>query len=155
MLTTSTGRRRSVLAIVVAASGAALLPHPAAAQNTGCTDLTSHLTERKTIAGRLSAGGKKQIDAKVACSGFTQLVANGNKLIKWTEANQAWCQIPDSFLASVKADHTKALSIRSRACSVAAKQTQMEQQGASGGGGGGLLGGDGLSGPTRLPQGAL
>lgn len=126
------------------------------AQASGCGDLQKYLIERKTIAESLSGGGKKkQIDAKVACAGFNRLVGNGATLMKWTAANKDWCQIPDSFVAGIKADHEKAVQIRSRACDVAAKQTALEKQAREGGGGGGLLGGGGLSGSTAMPKGAL
>jgi len=120
----------------------------------GCGDLQGMLAQRQSIAGRLTANGKKQIDARVACTGFNQLISNGNTLLKWAQANKDWCQIPDSFIQSVKADHGKATAIRGKACSMVAKQAQAEKQ-AKSGGGSGLLGGGGLTGPTRLPQGAL
>lgn len=128
------------------------------AQASSCGDLQGLLLERKSIADSLSAGGKKkQIDAKVACAAFNRLVQNGAKFMKWMDANKDWCQVPDSFVESIKADHGKAQSIRGKACTVAAKQMQMEKQAKQGGGGGGsgLLGGGGLSGSTALPQGAL
>ena len=129
----------------------------ASAQSSACGELQGHLMQRKSIAEKLSAGGKKQMDAKVACAGFTQLVVNGNTLLKWSEANKDWCQVPDSFIESMKADHAKAVSIKARACGVAAKQSQMEKQAKSGAGpgGGGLIGGGGLSGSSAMPQGAL
>lgn len=127
----------------------------ALAQASGCGDLQGQLAQRKTIAERLSAAGGKQVDAKVACAGFTQLVANGNSILKWATANKDWCQIPDSFIESIRVDHGKATQIRGKACGFAAKQQEMEKQAKSGGGQGGLLGGNGLSGSTQLPQGAL
>lgn len=124
----------------------------------GCTDVQPMLTQRKSIGERLSSAtkGGKQLDAKFACASFNQLVSNGQTLIKWIDANKDWCQIPDTFADGIKVDHNRAIGIRSKACGVAAKQAQMEKQAREGGGAqGGLLGGGGLSGPTRLPQGAL
>ena len=128
------------------------------AQASGCTDIQPMLLQRKSIGERISsatAGGKKQIDPRRACTDFGALVSNGDKLIKWSETNKQWCQIPDQFLQSVKDDHSRAVKIRGQACGAAAKQAQMEKQAREGGGGGGLLGGGGLTGATRLPQGAL
>ena len=135
-------------------SGAAL------AQAAGCGDIQPMLVQRKAIGDRISAatgGGKKQIDANRACKDFGALVSNGQTLIKWAEANKDWCQIPENFVTNVKEDHNRAIKIRGQACGAAAKQAQMEKQAREGGGGGagGLLGGPGLSGATRLPQGAL
>lgn len=145
--------RNGLLALSVAAAlgGSATA---ALAQASGCGDLQGQLLQRKLIGDRLSAGGnKKQIDAKVACTGFTQLVQNGVTLIKWVETNKDWCQVPDSFIESIKADHGKAQAIRAKACTFAARQTEAEKQSRNGGGG--LLGGGGLTGSTAMPQGAL
>ena len=144
--------------MALAALGLALAGTPVLAQASGCGDLQTHLGQRQSIAQKLQAGGKKQLDAKVACAGFNQLVQNGVTLLKWTETNKEWCQIPDAFIESIRADHGKAQAIRGKACSVAAKQTEMERQAKTGGGppgSGGLLGGGGLSGTSTLPQGAL
>lgn len=140
--------------IVVSAASVLLATGAARAQASGCGDLQKHLLERKTIAERLSAGGKKQIDPKFACAGFNQLVKNGDVLIKWSEANKDWCQIPDSFIQGIKVDNGKAVAIRGKACSVAAKVEQMQKNGGNQGAGT-LLGGNGLSGNSALPQGAL
>ncbi len=127
-----------------------------AQQASGCGDIQKMLVERKTIGDRITAAtsGKKQIDAKRACTDFGALVSNGNGLIKWVDTNKEWCQIPDNFAASIKEDHGRAIKIRGQACGAAAKQAQMEKQ-AREGASTGLLGGAGLSGATRLPQGAL
>ncbi|MDB5511579.1 MAG: hypothetical protein JWR08_1062 [Enterovirga sp.] len=129
---------------------------PAAAQAAGCTDVQPMLLQRKAISDRLAKAsqGKKQIDAKMACGAFGQLVANGQTLVKWIDTNKEWCQIPDAFSEGIKADHGRAVTIRAKACSVAAKAEQMQKQ-AKESAGGGLLGGPGLAGATRLPQGAL
>ena len=153
MLPRSCARRTSVAFLAAAllplASGAAF------AQASGCGDLQTHLTQRKTIAEKLSVKSGKKLDARVACAGFAPLVANGATLIKWAETNRDWCQVPDSFIQGVKTDHAKAVSIRGQACGMVAKQQQLEKQAREGGGGSGLLGGGGLSGQSRMPQGAL
>ncbi len=144
--------------IALAALALALAGTPVLAQATGCGELQTHLGQRQSIAQKLQAGGKKQLDAKVACAGFNQLVQNGVTLLKWTDTNKEWCQIPDAFIESIRTDHGKAQAIRAKACGVAAKQVEIERQAKSGGGApgtGGLLGGGGLSGSSSLPQGAL
>lgn len=135
---------------------ASVVPTPVAAQAAGCTDVQPMLAQRKAISDRLAnaSQGKKQIDANMACGAFGQLVANGQRLVKWIDTNKEWCQIPDAFSAGIKADHGRAVSIRAKACSVAAKAVQMQKQ-AKESAGGGLLGGPGLAGASRLPQGAL
>lgn len=152
---------RSASRLIVVAVGAAGLitaaVTEAGAQSAICQNIQPMLTQRKEISGKLSAGAKGKLDARVACSGFNQLVSNGQTLIKWVDANKDWCQIPEAFVGGIKADHEKAISIRARACKVAAQQTEMDKRAREGGGGGagGLLGGGGLAGQQVMPQGAL
>lgn len=130
---------------------------PAAAQGTDCKAVQPQLLERKAIIERLQAHGKKQLDPKFACSTFGQLVSNGSTIVKWIEANKDWCQVPQSFEDGMKSDHGRAVTMRTKACAVAAQQVQMEKKAKeqAQGGGGGLLGGNTLEGQFRLPQGAL
>jgi hypothetical protein len=128
------------------------------AQSASCADIQKMLLQRKSIGERIASAtkGKKQIDAGRACTDFGALVSNGQSLLKFTDVNKDWCQIPDSFVQGIREDHGRAVKIRGQACGAAAKQAQMEKQAREGGGGGGgLLGGNGLSGANRLPQGAL
>jgi len=134
---------------------APLVATEAGAQAAGCGDIQKFLAERKGIAGSVAPKKGQQLDARFACTGCGKLVSNGSALIKWVETNKDWCQIPDAFASGIKADHERAVTIRAKACGVAAKQTQMEKQAREGGGGGGLLGGPGLEGQMRVPQGAL
>jgi hypothetical protein len=142
-------------ALVLAGSiMAPLVSTDARAQAAGCTDIQKMLLERKSIAGSLAPKKGQQLDAGFACTNFGKLVTNGTTLIKWVDANKDWCQIPDNFVTGIKADHERATSIRAKACGIAAKQSQVQKQ-AREGAGGGLLGGPGLEGQMRVPQGAL
>jgi hypothetical protein len=127
------------------------------AQSASCTDIQKMLLQRKSIGERITTAtkGKKQIDAGRACTDFGALVANGQSLLKFTDVNKDWCQIPDSFVQGIKEDHGRAVKIRGQACGAAAKQAKADKQAREGGGTSGLLGGNGLSGASRLPQGAL
>jgi hypothetical protein len=127
----------------------------ALAQAAGCGDIQKMLLERKALAASLSPKKGQKLEAKFACGQFGKLVANGNTLIKWVDTNKDWCQIPDSFIGGIKTDHSRATAIRVKACSVAAQMQKMEKQAKEGGGSAGLLGGGGLEGQTKLPQGAL
>ncbi len=158
------GRRTQHGTRTALAAGAGLLAlfvtSGAYAQSTNCSDIQKMLVERKGITDRLSAStkGGKKIDATFACASFGKLVSNGQTLLKWADVNKDWCQIPDSFVQGIKADHGNAVTIRARACDVAAKQAKMEKQareGGGAGGGGGLLGGGGLEGSSSMPKGAL
>lgn len=146
---------RSAAALIVAfCAGSGLGTAPARAQASGCGDIQGMLVQRKAIGEKLTAASqKKKLDAGIACKGFGELVQNGSTLIKWAESNKDWCQIPDSFVESIKADHARAVGIRSKACGMVAKQAEAEKQAKSGQTG--LLGGGGLTGPLTIPSGAL
>ena len=138
------------------------LSAPAFAQSAGCTDIQKHIEERKAIIARLQTlgGKKKQVDPKEACAMFSKLVVNGATTLKWAEANKDWCGVPDGFVEGMKNDHNRATGLKGQACGAAAKQAAMERQARQqaqqgGNNGGGLLGGPGLSGEYKMPQGAL
>ncbi|MGU3544450.1 hypothetical protein [Methylobacterium sp. A52T] len=128
-----------------------------------CGAIQKTLAERKALVGRANAASqsKKKMTPQEACALFGKLQSNGAEGIKWIAANKEWCSIPDSFAEGFKADHLKVSGIRTKICSVAAQATKMEAQARAqaqaqaGGGGGGLLGGPGLTGSFKLPQGAL
>lgn len=148
--------RSRLLGWSLAAAGLIAAASPASAQNSGCGDIQPRLQERKAIVEKLQALGKK-MDPKAACTVFGQLANNGVGLVKWIDANKEWCQVPLAFAEGMKADHTRAMTMRGKACGVAAQQVQMEKKAKeqAQGGGGGLLGGNGLEGQYRMPQGAL
>jgi hypothetical protein len=129
---------------------------PAFAQAASCQEFGKTLTERRDLVEKLSSitNKKKQMDPKVACSMFGSLVANGSTAVKWLETNKEWCQIPDALIENIKQDHARALDFRGKACKAAAQQAAMEKK-AKEGSSSGLLGGDGLTGSFKMPQGAL
>ena len=159
-------RRRLALAGFAALAGLALAGltgamTPAEAQSSTCQQLGPYMMERKSLVEAVQKlGGKdKKMDPKAACAAFGKLAANGTTMLKWAEANKDWCQVPDQFVEGMKTDHEKVMKIRGQACGVAAKQAEMEKKARSGqggpGGAGGLLGGGGLEGTYKIPQGAL
>ena len=142
----------AVLSLALLASTA-----PSRAQSSACGDIQQHLMERQNLVKNfqaLTGDKKKPIDARVACTALSKLTSNGAATLKWIETNKDWCQIPDQFVQSFKADHDNVGKMRGQACGVAAKQAEMEKK-AKAGQGGGLLGGGGLEGTYRMPQGAL
>ena len=132
---------------------------PAEAQSSSCQQLGLYMMERKSLVEavqKLGLGKEKKMDPKAACAAFGKLVTNGATMLKWAEANKDWCQIPEQFVEGIRTDHEKVVKIRGQACSVAAKQAELEKKARSGqGGAGGLLGGGGLEGSYKIPQGAL
>ena len=148
---------RPALAFALALAGTAApgAAAPALAQSDTCNEFGKTIQERQSIVQRLNAVGtkNKKLDPRAACSMFGELVTNGANAVKWLETNKDWCQIPDTFINNIKTEHTKALGLRGQACKAAAQQAQIEKKAKEGGGG--LLGGDGLTGSFKMPQGAL
>ena len=130
---------------------------PAKAQSSTCQQLGPYMMERKSLVEavqKLGMGKEKKMDPRAACAAFGKLVTNGTTMLKWAETNKDWCQVPEQFVEGIKNDHEKVVKIRGQACSVAAKQAELEKKARSGQGGG-LLGGGGLEGTYKIPQGAL
>jgi hypothetical protein len=136
---------------------------PAAAQNAACQEGGKIMNQRQAIVAQLSSLGKDKIDPRAACPLFGKLVSNGSSALKWMDTNKDWCSIPDAFVENIKGDHAKAVELRGKACAAAAQVLALEkkarqaqqQEGAGAGGAGGMLGGPGLTGSFKLPQGAL
>ncbi|WP_147045336.1 hypothetical protein [Methylobacterium gnaphalii] len=125
--------------------------------NVDCSAIQHTLNERKALVAKANAASqsKQKMTPAQACSLFGKLYANGVSGIKWITANKEWCSIPDSFSTGFKTDNDKVGGIKTKVCGMAAQVTKMEAQAREGGGGGGLLGGPGLSGNFKMPQGAL
>jgi hypothetical protein len=135
---------------------------PAFAQSSDCQEAQKFLGERQSLIKQIQAlgggGKKKQVDPRAACTIFSKLVTNGASGLKWIDANKDWCQVPEQFATNFKTDHGHAVEMKGKACEAAAKMAQMEKQAREAqknGGGGGLLGGSGLTGSYKIPQGAL
>ncbi len=153
------------IAIVAGGLACAMLMNGAAFAQSAveCGEIQKTLQERKDLVAKanVASNGKKKMTPGEACALFGRLQANGSAGMKWITANKEWCSIPDSFAEGFKADHLKVGGIRTKVCGIAAQATKMEAQARTqaqnggGGGSGGLLGGPGLSGSFKLPQGAL
>lgn len=140
--------------------GAVLTAAPALAQSAQCGEIQTTLQARKDLVAKANAAqnSKKKMTPAEACSLFGKIQANGVEGNKWIAANKEWCSIPDSFAEGFDKDHKNVMSIRTKVCAVAAQAAKMESQAraqAQNGGGGGLLGGPGLTGTMKVPQGAL
>lgn len=138
------------IAIVATSNGAAF------AQASGCQAGADLFKQRQGLIAKAQSFAKSKPSPAVACSTFGALAANTTKTIAWVEANAAWCQIPDQVLENLKNDQGRVAKVRANACSVAAKQQQMQKQAQQNGGLlGGSAGGDIVTGPMRIPPGAL
>ncbi len=150
--------RSHVLAALAAAG--VFVAAPAFAQSSNCQDAQKFLGERQTLIQQINKlggeGKKKTIDPRAACGIFTKLVTNGDAGVKWITANKDWCQVPDQFATGFTEDHKRAVEMKGKACTAAAKVAQMEKQAQQAQQrGSGLLGGGGLTGSYTMPKGAL
>ncbi len=137
---------------------------PAFAQSSACQEGQKILQERQNLIqqiNKLSAGKKKQVDPRAACTVFSKLVVNGNAGQKWMTDNKDWCQVPDQVIEGFNKDHQRSQQFKGQACQAAAKMAEMEkrakqqaQQAQQGGGLANKLGG-GLTGTLSIPKGAL
>ena len=150
-----------IATVAVALAGPLLVAAPAFAQSVECGEIQKTLQARKDLVAKANSASnsKKKMTPQEACALFGRLQTNGSEGMKWITANKEWCSIPDSFAEGFKADHLKVGGIRTKICGIAAQAAKMEAQGRAqaqtGGGGGGLLGGPGLTGAMKMPQGAL
>lgn len=121
-----------------------------------CNGIQKTLQERKELVAKANSAStsKQKLTVQQACALFSKLHSNGLVGIKWINTNKEWCSIPDAFQQGFKADNDKVGGIRSKVCGMAAQAEKMQAQAAEGNGGG-LLGGPGLSGSFKMPQGAL
>ncbi|MDR1828767.1 MAG: hypothetical protein LBR29_10585 [Methylobacteriaceae bacterium] len=134
-----------------------LLAAPARAQAPGCEDVKPILEQRQKIIAQINSWNKnkdKRVDPTAACQVGRNLVANGEKLVKWIELNKDWCGVPDQFAENILKDHKNSIGLRANACKAAAQMEKMKQQGAAEGHTN-PLGAGGLSGQWKIPQGAL
>jgi len=156
--------------ILLAAAVAALpilAAAPASAQASSCQDMQKILGQRKSLVGQINAlqkKGKGKLDPVAACATFGRMVANGSTGLKWIADNKDWCQVPDAFADGFRKEHERVTKIRGQACGAAAKMQEMRkkmaaqakaQARAQAQGRGNPLGGGGLTGQYRIPQGAL
>ncbi|GJD30398.1 hypothetical protein PMNALOAF_1645 [Methylobacterium adhaesivum] len=149
-----------IATVAVALAGSQFVASAAFAQAAECGEIQKTLQARKDLVAKANAASssKKKMTPQEACALFGKLQNNGAEGLKWITANKEWCSIPDSFAEGFKADHIKVGGIRTKICGIAAQAAKMESQAraqAQNGGGGGLLGGPGLTGAMRMPQGAL
>ncbi|MBX9930499.1 MAG: hypothetical protein K2Y56_03000 [Methylobacterium sp.] len=149
---------RIALAVSACVAGM-VIAGPALAQSVDCGAIQKTLQDRKDLVAKANSASnsKNKMTPQAACALFGKLQSNGTEGVKWIAANKEWCSIPDSFAEGFKADHVKVGGIKTKVCAVAAQASKMESQARAqaSNGGGGLLGGPGLTGSMKMPQGAL
>lgn len=102
---------------------------------------------RLAIIQRINAFQKKKPTAQVACNTFGELVKSEAEMLKWMEDNQAWCQLPETFVADYKKGTQQGIKVRAQICTAAKRQAQGAQEAAPRG--------PRIGGGVTLPKGAL
>jgi hypothetical protein len=87
-------------------------------------DLDKHGTARLEIIQKINTFNKKRPTAKQACGVFQSLVKVEADMLKWMEDNQAWCRLPEAFVADFKKGTSQGVKIRDQACSAARRPQQ-------------------------------
>jgi hypothetical protein len=149
---------RSHLAAALIGAGALTAAAPALAQSDSCADGQKFFMTTQTLTEQLNktAVKDKQLDPRAACPILTKMVANGDAGVKWLEGNKDWCQVPPQMAENFTQAVGKFKELRGKACQMAAKMNAMEKQAKDQAQrGGGMLGGNGLTGEFKVPQGAL
>lgn len=149
---------RSHLAAALIGAGTLMAAAPASAQANTCADGQKYFVTRQSLMDQLnkSAVKNKQLDPRAACPILRKIVANGEEGVKWLEGNKDWCQVPGPVAEGFTEEVGKLKDLRGKACDAAAKIATMEKQAREAQrGGGGRLGGEGLTGEFKVPQGAL
>jgi len=147
----------SIIAAGLVAGFATIGPQsasPVQAQGMSCDDINPMLEARSGLVERINALGTEDVDPRQACPIFRELVANGEEVMGFVEENQAWCQIPQSFVDGFTQDHEQVTGVRDQACQAAAEINRLENQ-ARQEQEEGQLGGPGLTERFPMPQGAL
>jgi hypothetical protein len=149
---------RSHLAAALIGAGTLTASAPALAQANSCADGQKYFVTRQGLMDQLnkSAVKGKQLDPRAACPILTKIVSNGEAGVKWLEGNKDWCQVPAQIAEGFTQEVGKLKDLRGKACEAAAKIAAMEKQAREQAQrGGGMLGGGGLTGEFKIPQGAL
>lgn len=143
---------KTIVAGTIIAAVLLALGGQAGAMTPSCqADLDKHGSARLEIINKINGFQKKRPTAQQACGVFGQLVKTEADMLKWMEDNQAWCQLPDSFVEDFRKGSQQAVKARGSVCTAAKKEAQMRAQGAGGGAPRGPAPGSGV----QLPKGAL
>lgn len=108
-------------------------------------ELDKYGQARLEVINKINGFAKKRPTAKQACAIFGELVKAEAEMLKWMEDNQAWCQLPDPFVADYKKGTEQGTKARAQVCTAAKKQQQQPRAPSGPAPGSGV----------RLPKGAL
>lgn len=97
----------------------------------GLSQTRQTFIEKLNVLAKVSKG---KLDPVASCAPLQGLVKAESALLKYLEANNKWCNIPDETVASLRAGAAKSVTFATQACNFAAQAKKQQQQQASGGG---------------------
>lgn len=80
----------------------------------------------------IAKASKGKLDPIASCPALQGLVKSETALIKYLEANSAWCNVPDNTVASLKSGNEKSVMFAQKACAFAEQAKKAQQQQAAG-----------------------
>ena len=128
-------RRAALIALIPAAVLSAGVPVAVAGDCNA--DIGALSQTRQSFIEKLNVlakASKGKLDPIASCAPLQGLVKAEGALLKYLEANNKWCNIPDETVASLKAGASKSVGFATQACNFAAQAKKQQQQQASGGG---------------------
>lgn len=79
----------------------------------------------------LAKAAKGKLDPIASCPTLRGLVGAEGSLVKYLEANKAWCNVPDEAVGNLKQAAAKSQQFASQACTLAAQVKQQQKQAAT------------------------
>ena len=79
----------------------------------------------------LAKASKGKLDPTASCPVLRGLVKAEGDLLKYLEANKAWCAVPDEAITNLKAADAKSSTFATQACNFAEQAKKQQQQAAS------------------------
>ena len=106
-----------------------------AAQAADCNaDIAGLSAKRQSFIERLNVlakAAKGKLDPVASCPTLRGLVGAEGALLKYLEANKAWCNVPDDAVGNLKQATGKSQQFATQACNMATQVQKQQKQAAS------------------------
>lgn len=120
-------RAAMVAALLVAGAGVA--------QAADCNaDIAGLSAKRQAFIEKLNVlakAAKGKLDPVASCPTLRGLVSSEGALLKYLEANKAWCNVPDDAVGNLKLASGKSQQFATQACNLATQVKQQQKQAAT------------------------
>lgn len=131
------GREFRGIAALILAFVCGTIAFPLASARAGdCnSDIAGLSQKRQSFIEKLNTlakASKGKLDPVASCGPLQGLVKAESALLKYLEANDKWCNVPDETISNLKAGAAKSVAFANQACTIAAQAKKQQQQQASG-----------------------